>query len=64
MGFNELAQYYLPHIQPASASIRLSSWIKQHQVLSEKLRESGYKSRLKVLTPKMVRLIVYYLGDP
>lgn len=38
MGFNELAQYYLPHIQPASASIRLSSWIKQHQVLSEKLR--------------------------
>lgn len=64
MGFGELAQMYNPGIQPNSATIRLYHWIKRSQSLSRALKHSGYNKYQKILTPKMVALIVNHLGPP
>ncbi len=63
-GFRELAQLYLPNIKPHSASLRLKAWIDGSPGLLEKLTGLGFKPRIKVLTPEMVRIIVEQLGNP
>lgn len=63
-GFRELAQLYLPNIKPHSASLRLKAWIESSPGLQEKLFKLGFKPRIKVLTPEMVRIIVLQLGMP
>ena len=63
-GFRELAQLYLPNIKPHSASLRLKAWTEGSPGLKEKLGELGFKPRIKVLTPEMVRVIVEHLGEP
>lgn len=64
MGFGELAQMYLPDILPLSATIRLRAWIEMNEELTEKLKKLGFKKRTKVLTPKMVKVILEHLGTP
>ena len=63
-GFRELAQLYLPNIKPHSASLRLKVWIERSPGLIEKLRKLGFKTRTKILTPEMVRVIVEQIGIP
>ena len=63
-GFRELAQLYLPNIKPHSASLRLKAWIEGSPRLLRKLEELGYKPRVKILTPEMVRVIVKQIGVP
>jgi hypothetical protein len=63
-GFQELAQLYLPNIQPRSASARLKAWIKRNKNLSEKLDQVGFVKGCRVLTPEMVREIVGVIGEP
>lgn len=63
-GFGELARLYLPNIKPESASKRLRAWIKKNQKLNELLNQLGYERSDKVLTPKMVKIIVQELGHP
>lgn len=63
-GFRELAQLYLPNIKPHSASLRLKAWIEGSPGLVQKLKELGFKPRIKVLTPEIVRVIVEHLGAP
>ena len=63
-GFGELARLYLPNIKPESASKRLRAWIKKNQKLNELLNQLGYEKSDKVLTPKMVDLIIIWIGHP
>ncbi|MBR9915563.1 MAG: DUF4248 domain-containing protein [Algicola sp.] len=63
-GFQELAQLYLPHIQPRSASIRLRAWIDRSPELSQKLENLGLLKGCRILTPEMVREIVKVVGKP
>lgn len=63
-GFQELAQLYLPDIQPRSASIRLRTWIDRNPALSIKLQELGFIRGCRILTPEMVREIVKIVGEP
>lgn len=63
-GFQELAQLYLPDIQPRSASIRLRIWINRNPALSSRLQELGFICGSRILTPEMVREIVGIIGEP
>ena len=64
MGFGELAQMYLPNIQPKSSSVRLRNWINASPDLRKSLESLGFKRRSRLLTPAMVALIVNRLGAP
>tara|TARA_B110000027_G_scaffold131242_1_gene155209 strand:+ start:924 stop:1139 length:216 start_codon:yes stop_codon:yes gene_type:complete len=63
-GFGELARLYLPNFKLESASKRLRAWIKKNQKLNELLTHLGYEQSDKVLTPKMVDLILKWIGHP
>jgi len=63
-GFQELAQLYLPEIQPRSASVRLRAWITRNQGLSSKLEQLGFLRGCRILTPEMVKEIVGVVGEP
>ena len=63
-GFGELAQLYLPHVMPKSATNRLRVWIVRNEPLLQSLEASGWRRYSKTLTPLQVRLIVGALGEP
>jgi len=63
-GFQELAQLYLPNIQPRSASVRLRTWIDRNQGLSSRLEQLGFLKGCRILTPEMVKEIVEVVGEP
>lgn len=63
-GFQELAQLYLPDIQPRSASMRLKIWIERSPSLCIKLQSIGYFKGCRMLTPEMVKEIVSIIGEP
>lgn len=63
-GFQELAQHYLPYIQPRSASARLKAWIRRNKKLSDRLDQVGFMKGCRVLTPEMVKIIVGMIGEP
>lgn len=60
----ELAQAYAPDISPVAALNRLAQWIKLNALLSEALRETGYRMRQQVFTSRQVELIFRYIGRP
>ena len=61
---SELALYYFPDATPHVALNRLNAWIRRCPPLVEALA-SVYQSRhAKYFSPKAVRLIVEYLGEP
>lgn len=63
-GFKELAVLYFPNIAPASASIRLKSWIKDSPELLGRLNETNYHLTARVLTPLQKDLITGAFGSP
>lgn len=63
-GFQEIAQLYLPNIQPRSASTRLKAWIEKNKSLSEQLNKVGFVKGCRVLTPEMVKVIIRFIGEP
>lgn len=63
-GKGELAAAYNPEIAPHSALNKLAGWIKRNRKLYEALLETGYSDRQQSFTPKQVRLIFEYLGEP
>ena len=62
--FKELACMYFPRSTPATATQRLRRWIRKSPELYALLLKNGYYSGIRILTPKQVSLIYYYLGDP
>ena len=63
-GFKELAALYFPNIAPASASIRLKSWIKDNPELLHVLDETNYHRTARILTPLQKDMIVQAFGSP
>lgn len=63
-GKAELAQLYLPHIQPASARKAFNEWIAANPYLEQQLCSKGLLPQSKRYTPAQVRLIVEVLGEP
>jgi hypothetical protein len=63
-GYGELAQLYFPNITKQSASVQFRRWIVLNTKLQNELMKIGFKPGLRLLTPKQVKLIVDYLGEP
>ena len=47
-----------------SANTQLKRWIAYNRTLQDELNATGYRNGQRMLTPKQVDLIVYYLGEP
>ena len=47
-----------------SANTQLKRWIAYNRTLQDELNATGYRNGQRMLTPKQVGLIVYYLGEP
>ncbi len=55
---------YFPNSSARSGSTQLKRWIVLNGRLSEALRENGYTSGQRYLTPKQVGLIFESFGKP
>lgn len=59
----ELAVLYFPNSSARSASCQLRRWMHEEQ-LAAKLRDAGYHTGQKILTPRQVAILVDHLGEP
>lgn len=60
----ELALSYFPYSMPHTAVNHLVAWINRCAPLREALHRQGYEKSTKWLSPRQVKLIVDYLGEP
>lgn len=64
-GKSELALLYFPDASSAHTAVNhLMSWIRRNPQLMEQLEKMGYRKSGKFFTPKEVKWIVEYLGEP
>lgn len=62
---SELAMLYFPDCLSSTTAVKhLMGWIRRNEMLKKKLKELGYVKVARILTPKEVEAIVYYLGEP
>mgnify|MGYP002521541969 CR=1 FL=1 len=60
----ELAQKYFPGSAPRTAANHLRAWINRCTPLRNELALMGYRKTSKAFTPRQVKAIVDYLGEP
>ena len=60
----ELALLYAPHLSENAALNNLSRWMRHNKLLMSALEEVGYYKYRHSFTPKEVRLIFRYMGEP
>ena len=60
----ELALMYFPDSNPHTAVNHLMAWIRRCLPLWRQLQTMGYQNKCKRFTPREVRAIVEYLGEP
>ena len=61
---SELAQRYMPNVQPASARRTMRRWIARNPALKAALEESGYTDKAVILTPAQIQIHYDFLGEP
>ena len=59
-----LSLMYFPTATPHVAVNRLMSWIRRCKPLHDALVDQGYRKTTKWLSPREVKLITEYLGEP
>lgn len=61
----ELARLYFPRTENVESAVaNLRNLFKRNKELMDSLQKSGYNPHNKSFTPRQVRLIVDYLGEP
>ena len=60
----ELALMYFPESMPRTAVKHLMAWIRLCTPLWDELLKMGYCKTSKSFSPKQVKAIVEYLGEP
>ena len=61
----ELARLYFPFTENADTAVaNLRKLMKRNPELMSELAAARYKPHAKVLTPRQVKIIVHYLGEP
>ena len=63
-GKSELAIRYFPDSNPHVALNRLNGWIRRCPPLVSALADCYQSTHAKFFSPKAVRLIIDYLGEP
>lgn len=62
---SQLAKKYFPEAKTSHVAVnRLMGWIERNKVLMDNLVACGYEKRMRILSRRMVTLIVEYLGEP
>lgn len=61
---SQLAQMYFPESSDEAARRRLMRWIARCKPLVKALAEANYSPHNCMFSPRQVRLIVDYLGNP
>ena len=59
-----LAASYFPELASHQACNRLRRWSIRCTELHDKLLETGYRPEQRIFTPRQIRLIIHYLGEP
>lgn len=59
-----LAASYFPELASHQACNRLRRWIIRCTELHDKLLETSYRPEQRIFTPRQIRLIIHYLGEP
>lgn len=60
----ELGLLYFPDSNPRTAVKHMMAWIMRCTPLWEALTTMGYRSTSKAFSPRQVKAIVEYLGEP
>lgn len=60
----ELALMYFPQSSPRTAVNHLMTWVNLCKPLLEELQRMGYQKTCKAFSPKQIKAIVEYLGEP
>lgn len=60
----ELALRYFPDSTPSTAVNHLMAWVRRCTPLWDALQATGYRPTSKSFTPRQVKSIVEYLGEP
>ncbi len=60
----ELALMYFPESSPRVAVNHLMAWVYRCTPLIKELEKTGYQKSSKAFTPKQIRMVVEYLGEP
>lgn len=60
----QLALMYFPESNPRTAVNHLMSWIRLCTPLGAELQAMGYQKMSKSFTPRQVKAIIEYLGEP
>ena len=61
----ELALLYFPDANSTHVAVnRLMNWIKRCPLLWDGMLRQGYKKTAKWFSPREVRMIIEYLGEP
>ena len=60
----ELALMYFPESMPRTAVNHLMAWFRLCTPLWDELQKMGYCKTCKAFSPKQVKAIVEYLGEP
>ena len=60
----QLALMYFPDSNPRTAVKHLMAWIRLCTPLWSELQTTGYQKMSKNFTPRQVKLIIEYLGEP
>ena len=59
-----LAMRYHPGLAPSTALRYFNRELQNAPALARRLREMGYTPQTKVLTPRLIRIITDFLGEP
>lgn len=62
--FGELAKLYFPNVANKSATKQLRIWLNINTKLSQRLLDSGYIAKQRIITPAQVKIIIEELGEP
>lgn len=61
----ELAEFYFPgRSRSATAVTNLRNLMLRNETMMRELLEAGYRPRQRIFTSKLIKIIVYHLGEP
>ena len=62
--FKEIAILYFKNSSTRSAVVQLGRWIRRNMELKQALDKAGFVEGQRIYSPRQVKLIFNYLGDP